>query len=143
MFSILVFFTAINFQCIIPGHSNRVCDCYLYEVLTIQNLSDLEVLVTYSAQDGGWVIVPEDTFHIDPGVGKNDTIELKLNSHLNETFTLWGKSATHKDEVRIGVVIDKSDTLSKRNVVPFDTTQETVIYQCDEKYYHYDTITVN
>jgi hypothetical protein len=32
--------------------------------------------------------------------------------------------------------------VSQRYVVPFDTTQETVVYHCDEKYYHYDTLVV-
>jgi hypothetical protein len=134
-------YIALSIQCI-PGHSNRVCDCYLYEILFVQNQSVDTIIVSYSADDSGFVVLPADTLHVKPGSVADDTIELKLTSHLDETFTLSGNSQYKVKMTRIDVAVWKNDSLTHRNINPFDTAADWVEYHCDEKYYHYDTLIV-
>jgi hypothetical protein len=136
-------YIALSIQCFFL-QSNEPCKSYLYEVLTVQNYSVDTIFVSYSANDSGNVVLPDDTLRLKPQTVANDTIEAILSSYAAEN-TLSGEPVDAPSQLkrtRIVVTVSKNNTLTHRNVFPYDTAANWLGYHCDEKYYHFDTIVV-
>jgi hypothetical protein len=136
-------YIALSIQCFFL-HSNEPCESYLYEVLTVQNYSVDTIFVSYSAKDSGFVVLPDHTLRVKPETFANDTIETILSSYSAENSFSGGPlgGPIVLDRTRIVVTVSNNNTLTHRNVFPYDTAANWVEYHCDEEYYHYDTLVV-